>query len=1041
MSGFGSGPRLSLWTWLATCAVLTGAQITGEVSDGQGRAMAEVMVRATHAGTSAQFDAVTNGAGGYRLAALPVGNYTLHFSRPGFRSVEIAALSLHVAEERRADATLTVADRADAITVTASAGTLDALSSSASRAVLRDEVQNLPLNGRQLQNLALLAPGVAAGWNWSTAANRYGKARENLEGAFNVNGARGRSNNFSLDGVPFNLRQYGVINFEPSVEAVEEFRLLSGTPAAEYGGSMGSAVAIVTRAGGGQWHGSLYEFLRNDALDAFDTFSRRAGLPKGKLRQHQFGGSAGGPLYGRAHFFFVNTEFLRIAEGVETRLTSVPTAEETRGLLRFRDASGPRTLDLSSRINPVSKNLLALYPQPNTSATPELNYSSSLLIRLNDYQTHARTDHYLSPKDAVNVRVSWNLNDQDYVINRFGGPFIPGFSLPNPEKTINGGIGHTHTFSAALVNELRAGLNRYRNPLANGDTRAASDVGLPNGSVANGIPSITFRGGTLERLGGLPWFNRDQNETTVHLSDTLSILTGRHSLKFGASILRQHFNTRGAANQRGTIVFDGSRNTDIPRLPGNERAALLADFLLGLPAEASITVGQFGRGFRQWTWAAFAQDSWRASSRLTLNVGVRYDYSAPWSEVNGKIANLTNGLYTPDRNNLAPRLGFAYDTGGTIVRGGFGVLYETLLQTNSVELIENNAPFSSAAITRAPAPFAGTQARTLLDLAGQATPSRSIGAVGAFRNPFTMQWNFGLQRRLPGAWIVEATYSGGRGQRLPLYRNANQVPLRSLTVAQRAAIASASAAGQDTTSILQPLRPYPAFDAITLSENIGASTYHSGQFRLSRTLRNGLLLDAGYTFAKSIDNASDFNSSDASEQVLNAYDLRAQRAVSSFDVPHRFTTSAQYAIPALAGWTVNALLALQSGQPFTPFLPRFDPYRNEAFNRPNVIGDPLANIPAGLAFNPAAFAAPAPGEFGNAGRNIIRGDSYRSLDVSVFRTFRVTERASLQMRAEFMNALNTVNYQGPVTNLTAAAGAFVAAAPPRVAQLGLKLAF
>lgn len=1050
-------------------AQTAGAALTGRVADAQGQAMRDVKVEALRVEAGTGFSAVTNENGAYRIASLPVGRYVVRFALPGFQSVEVQDVELHVGQERQLDARLEVAGQRETLTVTAPSSALDTQASASSRTVLAEEVQNLPLNGRQLQNLALLAPGIAAGWNWSTAANRYGKARENLEGAFNVNGARARSNNFTLDGITLNLRQYGVINFEPSVEAVQEFRLVMGTPAAEYGSTMGSAVTLVTRSGGERYRGSLYEFFRNDWLDANNPFNKAAGLPRGKLRQNQFGGSLGGPIHGKSHFFFVNTELLRIMEGVETRLTSVPTAEEGRGLLAIQDAVGPRTLDLSSRINPTSRNLLSLFPAPNNGGAAALNYSSSLLIRLNDYQTHARTDHYLSAKDLVTVRFSWNLNDQEYVINRFGGPFIPGFSLPNPEKTVNAGVGYTRTIGASMVNELRVGVNRYRNPLANGDPRSAEEFGLPNGSVANGIPSIEFRGGTLESLGGLAWFNRDQNETTYQVSDSLSVLVGGHSLKLGGTLLRQHMNTRGAYNQRGTVRFDGTRNTLVPRLAGNERAALLADFLLGLPSEASITVGQFGRGFRQWNGSGFVQDSWRATARLTLNLGLRFDYTAPWTEVNGKLSNVVAGrglvtageaafpgLYAGDRNNLAPRLGFAYDLGGrgrTVVRGGFGILYETLLQANSVELVENNAPFSSSAITRLPVPFAASgPSRTLLDLAALAAPSRSLGAVGSFRNPYTMQFSLGIQHRLASNWMLEIGYAGARGVRLPVYRNGNQVPLESLTAAQRGLIGAAASAGQDTTALLQPLRPYPQFDNITLSENIASSVYHSGQVRLTRRFHSGLLLDASYTFAKSIDNASDFNSGDASEQVLNAYDLRRQRAVSSFDVPHRFTASVQYAVPvpgslsgmartALSGWTLNGLITLQSGQPFTPYLPLFDPFRNEAFNRPDVVGDPNAGVPEGMAFNPAAFAAPARGTFGNAGRNIVRGDGYQSFDLSVFRTFRLGDRLSLQLRGEWMNAFNTVNYQGPVTDLTATPGAFIAAAPPRVAQLGLKLQF
>ena len=500
------------------------ASIRGGVLDPAGRSIAGAQVTLKRLETGAERRTITNWSGAYQFAGLPAGTYALAVTHSGFQQASSRNLELHTDAVLVMDLTLQIGAGSESVDVIAEASALETQSTASSRVVTQSEVESLPLNGRQLQNLALLAPGVAAGWNWSTAANRYGKARENLEGAFVVNGARGRSNNFQLDGMPMNLRQYGVINFEPSVEAVQEFRLITGTPPAEYGTTMGSTVSIVTRGGGERYHGALYEFFRNDRLDANDTFNRRAGLPPGKLRQNQFGGSLGGPLFSRSHFFFVNTEFLRIVEGVETRVISVPAREEAAGLLRYRDADGnERKLDLSGRMNPLSRRLLSFYPEPNAPGQGELNHNSSLLIRLNDYQVHSRTDHYLGPRDQLNVRFSWNLNDQLYVINRFGGPFIPGFSLPNPEKTANGGMTWSRAFSGRLVSELRLGINRYRNPLANGDTTSSEQIGLPGGDgTANGIPSIEFRGGALEGLGGQPWLNREQNELTWFVSDTLS---------------------------------------------------------------------------------------------------------------------------------------------------------------------------------------------------------------------------------------------------------------------------------------------------------------------------------------------------------------------------------------------------------------------------------------------------------------------------------------------------------------------------------------
>ena len=1047
------------------------ATVVGTVTDSSGGAISGATVRARHVETSFEQVTTTNPAGAYRMIGLQAGTHELTFSAPQFSTQRQTGIVLRVGEEVRTDVALKPGGVDQTLEVTASAVNTATESATIATVVDTRNIQELPMNGRQLQNLALLAPGIAAGWNWSTASNRYGKARENTEGAFAVNGLRSRSNDFVLDGMPMNVRQYGVINFEPSNEAVREFELKSSAPPAEYGGTLGATVNIVTRMGTNQFHGSVYEFFRNDVLDSNNTFGTRAGLPRGKLRQNQYGASIGGPIFSKRHFFFGNFEQLRILEGVETRLVSVPSAAERTGLIAFRDAAGnPQTVNLAGRINPISQKLLGFYPSPNTAGA-QLNYTAPLTIGLVDTQFHVRTDHHLTDRDMVTVRVSRGNNDQDYIINRFGGPYIPGFNLPNPEKTINGTVGYLRTFSSTLFNEFRFGMNRYSNDLANGDQTTPSSVSLPNGNeIANGMPSVTFAGDVLEPLGGLDWFNREQNELTTMVSDAVSFLSGQHSFKFGGEYTRMQYNSRGAGNQRGTISFNGSRNGLIPAIPGNERAGALADFLLGQPYLASITVGQFGRGFRQSQFAFFAQDSWRATSKLTLNLGLRYDYSAPWTEVNGKLSNLApNGqllvvgqpgldhFYRPDRNNFAPRIGLAYDVSGngsTVVRAGFSMLYETLLQANSVQPIENNPPYSASAVTRTPTAFpASGPATTLLDLRALAQPSSAIAAVAYddFRNPYSMQFNLSVQRRLGKGWLGEVAYVGSRGLDLPYFSNANQVPLNSLTAAQRSRIATAISAGDDTTSILTPLRPYPAFDSITMSRNAASSIYHSAQFKIERRFSQGLSVLASYTISKSIDNSSDYDSGDSSEHVLDSYNLRRERAVSSFDVPQRFASAITYELPMLrnrgllttaaGGWQLNAVVTLQSGQPFTPYTSNFDPYRNEGFNRPNVVGDPRANVPHGFAFNPAAFAIPALGTFGNAGRNIIRGDGFHSVDLSLFKNFSFTERVKLQFRAEAVNSFNHVNYQGPTVNVSSTPGQFVASAQPRIIQLGLKLSF
>ena len=1030
---------------IAAWAQAPTASVRGTVTDSSGGVLAGATISARNLETKVTRTAAANQAGNFQILGLQSGVYEIIASQPQFTTVQRNGVALRVSDEVQIDLTLPPGESRESIVVTETAPLVQLETATAFAVVNERSVQDLPTDGRQLQNLALTVPGVSAGWNVSTAANRYGKAREGTEGAFNVNGARSRSNNFLFDGMPMNVRQYSVINFEPSNEAVREFSVINAVPGAEYGRTMGGQVSIITRSGSSQFHGSAYEFFRNTVLNANDAFSKQSGLPRGKVRHNQFGVSAGGPIWKQKHFFFVNTELLRNLEGSETRTSFVPTASQARGLIRFTGASGqPQVLDLSTRIAPVSTKLLALYPLPNATL-PGGNYNAALTIGLNDYQYHARTDHHFTERDMVTLRTSWNLNDQIYIVDRFGGPYIPGFSLPNPERTTNGTLGYIRTFSPAISNEARIGVNRYGNELANGDSRNATDFGLPNGSTANGIPSISFAQGGLAALGGLSWYNRVQNEDTIYGSDSVSVLRGAHSLKFGGEVSRYHFNTRGAENQRGTISFDGSRNGLIPNTPANALANVLADLALGLPSRATITVGQFGRGYRDTAWAVFAQDTWRLNKRLTLDYGLRYEYSAPWTEVNDKLANFApgkgivtprtsgwDGLYQPDRNNFAPRLGFAYDVTGrgrTVVRGGFGVLYETLLQASTVQRIENNPPFSSSAVTNSPTPFSTfstVSSRTLLDLLAAAQPSRSLASIPSnLRNPYSLQYSLDMQQALGQSWLVELAYRGTRGLRLPLNYDINQIPL----------------------GLPAPLRPYPGFDSINQYANIGVSTYHSMQIKAERRFRAGLNLLAAYTWSKSIDNASDFGSGDASEHVLNSYNLRGQRAVSSFDIPHRFTAAFNYTIPArtlralLGGWQMNGIVTVQSGQPFTPYTSQFDTYRGEAYNRLNVAGDPNQNVPSGFAYNPAAFALPAVGTFGNSGRNIVRGDGFRTADLSLFRNFQVKELLKLQMRFEAANAMNQVNFQGPVTNQSTQPGAFVATAIPRTLQLGAKFSF
>src|SRR5262245_12390192 len=460
---------LALLLLTAPCSYLFGdhsaGALTGTITDSSGGVLSGAVVTARNVSTGVIRGTSTNQSGVYLLLGLQAGEYDVEASSPQFTTTKRTGVLLRVSDEVRINLSLSPGETRETIEVTVRAALLQTESSTASTVVNGRAIAELPNDGRQLQNLALLVPGVSAGWNRSTAANRYGKARENTEGAFTVNGARSRSNDYLFDGMPMMVRQYSVVNFEPSNEAVQKFAVLSSAPAAEFGRTMGGQVQIVTRAGSKQFHGAGYEFFRNNILNANDALAKSAGLPRGQVRHNQFGASIGGPIWKRKHFFFVNTELLRNLEASESRTVDVPTADQRRGLIPYTDASGAqRALDISSRITPVSAKLVALYPQA-ISAFPGANYTAGLAIGLHDYQYHVRTDHHFTEKDIVTLRTSWNLNDQIYIIDRFGGPYIPGFPLPNPERTTNGTIGYTRVVSPEFVNEARLGVNRYGNIL------------------------------------------------------------------------------------------------------------------------------------------------------------------------------------------------------------------------------------------------------------------------------------------------------------------------------------------------------------------------------------------------------------------------------------------------------------------------------------------------------------------------------------------------------------------------------------------------
>lgn len=1077
----------------------TSATLLGVVSDNAGAVVSGATVMATAQATGLKWSAITDSNGQYRIPLLQAGSYILTVEADKFAVQTQSDITLRIGEERRADVVLSVGQVQASITI--ESPITDSVATTLSAVVPGERVANLPLNGRQLQELALTVPGVSAGGGFrSDAFNQFGLATptDGNAGAFTVNGAPSRANGFFLDGVDINIPEQGVIAFPPLVESVREFQVQTSLFNAEYGRFSGSITNIVTKSGTNEWHGSVYEYFRNDALDASNFFNNANNLPRTILKQNQFGIALGGPILRNRHFVFGNYEGNRVRQGTGPFASNLPTAEQRAGAIRyssFTDTNGngrfdageptaPATLNLSNRIAPITRAIIdGFIPLPNASLAGA-NYIADGIERMTEDAFTIRTDSQITDRDLFTARYLYDDQRQFFPFDIFFiSASLPAFPFPNPERRQSLALSHTHTFNSRILNEARFGLNRQRNPIISGTTIDPASIGLPNGSPQNefgrGLPIIRVTG--LGGLGGQPLTDNlgasTTNRTLFQYIDNLSITHGQHSLKFGGEARRAQVNSSAYRALRGSLTFNGTRNGIIaPTVPGNASIAALADFLLGLPAVASISSANPTRGFRTTAFSGYAQDEWRAGHRLTLNLGLRYEIDTPLTEVNGQLSNLIPGrgnfvvgspelprLHRIDTNNFAPRAGFAYrltEDGRTTIRGGAGIFYDNGTFQDRFRTARTNAPFALTAIDNNPAPFPSddslAQTFTRLLGAGRATSAGSIDLN--YRTPYALQYNLNAQRELAPNLLAEVAYVGRRGLNASRPVNINQVVAMNSPAAPRFGLPVGSRPFNNQSV---PIAARFSNDIIQQQFN-GQSTYHALQLRIEQRLSNGLSFLSGYVFSKSIDDVSGIGTG-SDDLAQDSYNLRSQRAVSNFDITHRFTFSATYALPFgkgrpffgdsgsvvgafVSNWQISSITTWQSGLPFTVTVGSFDSITLTSNRRPNVISNPKENVPKGFSFNPAAFVAPPPGQFGNIGRNTLRGDSYFNADLAIARQFRVPAFGAggmAQFRAEFFNVFNNVNFTLPVSALSSGAfGRFVNnATSPRVIQFALKVNF
>jgi hypothetical protein len=1013
--------------------------IGGTVVDLSKQGVASATVTLTSDETGAQRSTITTPRGDFAFALVAPGRYRIEVDGPGFKKTGFGVV-LEVNQDIELDIPLTVGG-ADTVQVQDVAPMLRTELNTMGGVIDEQMITGLPLDGRNFYNLSLLLPGVVP-----PAQGSAGSVR----GAFaiNVDGAREDMNNFLLDGAYNGDPELNGLSVTSTVDAIREFELGASTYDASFGRNGGAQVNVVTRSGSNQFHGTAYEFFRNDDIAARNFFAP-ANEPIPRYQRNQFGATLGGPIRKNKTFFFVDWESLRLNDG-QTLVTVVPTAAERAGnfngsgLTAIDPTTGspiPGNMLPSYFQDPIGSAIANLYPLPNQS-NPNANYVSSPILTQNQNQFDTRMDQVLGARDDLAFRYSFV--DGTY-FNPFNGfSSVPGYGLNIPSREQNTVLSETHIFTSALINEFRLAYNRVSNNTdqQNQGVSINRQVGLPELSTNArdwGLSEISVNG--FSPIGDENTSPERGTSNTYQINDAASWNHGRHLFKFGFDYRIVQENAFRDVESRGFLDFTGE-------LIGNP----LEELLLGAPTETGGAVMNNPEHVRTHSLNFFAHDTWRLTPNLTINLGLRYEYNSPAVDAQNQanvynpqtgtlVAVGQNGFpragYNPDYTDFAPQVGIAWSHHNTVIRAAYGIHYDESELAVS-EGLYFSAPYYNL---RVAFDYPGIPPLSLEDPFPTNFPIPIPSSATAFernlRTPYMQQWNFGVQQQLGGSRVLEVAYVGSKGTHLLDSRDINQ-PAPS------------------TNPNFE--RPNPNFADVDVIETEANSSYNSLQLRFAQRLWKGLSVLGSYTYSKSIDDASNFFSSTGDSNFpQNSNDLSAERGLSNFDIRNRFTLSYAYDLPIakghryLGGWQSFGVLTFQSGQPLTVLLLRDDDNSNTgqtdilggSNDRPNVLTNPnLPNPSATEWFNTSAFAISPYGTFGNEGRNIVEGPGLQTIDFSIVKNTAVAERLKVQFRAEFFNLLNHANFNLPDNFLGSPTfGQVVSAQPARRIQFGLKFLF
>jgi hypothetical protein len=1035
-----------LWVIAALYGVLPAQTLRGTlgvtVRDGSRAVVRGAKLVLIEKATGREREASTDAGGEFVFGALPPGEYRLVIDGPGFRK-HAQQFTMVVNQEQRAEILLQPGDRTETVEVVGRRELLKTESASLGVVVENRQVVNLPLDGRNFAELALLAPGAAA-----TAQGSAGTARG--EFTFHANGAREDANGYLLDGVYNADPKLNGIGVTPAVDAIREFEVLTGNYDASFGRNGGGQVNMVLKSGGNEVHGTLYEFFRNQAMDARNFFAPAGAAPR--YQRNQFGGSVGAPVRRNRTFVFADYEGRRVREGV-TRTTRVPTALERAGDFTQSD---PRTPPMdfftqtpfpggripAQRMHPIARGLMNFYPLPNRNERVQ-NFTGAPTSRDRNDSMDARLDHRISANSDLAVRYS--LNDRDQYEPYAGANFaaVPGFGNHIDRRAQNVMIAGTHAFRPTVLNELRLAFHRVTLAVAheNQGTSLNRQVGLPEVS-----PNTRDHGLSFISIAGFGSIGDEYNNPLAGTTNTWQALDhvtwtrGRHLMKFGFDFRAQQQNAFRDVLSRGLISFLG--------VTGNG----LAEALQGIPTVSSIARADNPQAMRTQSYNFFAQDQWKAAARLTLTAGVRYEYNRPAYDAQNRAtvfdsraaklvqlgtAGVPRGAFTPDRNNFAPRLGLAWTPRGegTVLRAGYGFYYDQAPLAPGEGIYFNEPYFRLGTYFLAPNYLLFLHNPYPADFPIPIPPS-AVTFQRDMRTGYIQQWSLSIQQSLGTGRMMELGYTGTKGTKLLAGRDANQ--------------AGASPSQMN-------LRPNPFWGDITAIESRTNSSYNALQARFEQRMARGMSVLASYTLGKSIDDASNFFSSAADPNFpMDSNNARLERGRSSYDVRQRLSLAYVADLPFgrkrwYGGWQTNGVWTLQSGRPFTVSLlsdlDRSNTGRTSfgfgANDRPLRLASGVLGSPAPERwFDTGAFQLQPFGTFGNAGRNILDGPGLAVLNVSLVKNTALGERATLQFRAEAFNVANRANFDLPDAVFGSGTfGRVLTAGSPRHLQLGLKLLF